>query len=101
MKTSDLLKKRPKPPTAPKSPSAPTPPNGTSTGSQGGIPNMKSLPKFAEMLMGKSGSNRNFSNMDISEYIKNTPLDKYKDSDGNITCPVSKEERDALRNKIK
>lgn len=60
-----------------------------------GIPSVEKIKKLI-------ASNQSFSvlNIDIEALKKEFPIEQYMDENGKITCPVSKEDRIALMNKL-
>jgi len=45
----------------------------------------------------RGGGNGIGSDAYIEGLIKSFPLDRYRDADGNVRCPLSKEQRDQLK----
>lgn len=82
-------------PTPPGAPSAPNAKSIPSSG--GGAPDMSSIPGMGNM-MERFGS-MGLSKEQIQKFIDEHDIDQYRDANGKITCPVSQEERDALKAK--
>jgi len=86
----------PTPPSAPSAPSAPNAKNVPSSGS-GSAPDMSNIPGMGDM-MGKFTA-MGLSKEQIQKFIEEHDIDQYRDENGKITCPVSQEERDAVKAK--
>lgn len=94
----------PKIPKFPKIPSVPEiPSTGAGTKSAPPIPmgGMKGYPPAMEKIMKHITSDKGFSNVDVKRMIKDFDLDQYRDENGKITCPVPKEDRQALMDSLK
>jgi len=93
----------PKIPKFPKAPGAPkTPSTGSGVKSNPPIPagDMKNFPAM-EKIMQHITSDKGISKVDVAHMIENFDIDQYRDENGKITCPVSKEDREALMNSLK
>lgn len=86
-------------PTPPNAPSAPSAPNAKSIPSSGGngAPDMSSIPGMGDMM--ERFASMGLSKGQIQKFIDEHDIDQYRDANGKITCPVSQEERDALKAK--
>jgi hypothetical protein len=91
----------------PQMPSTPKSENVSSgsapTGMPGGMP--EGMGQMIENIMkqiGKSsGSVKGKPSIDIQKLIREFPIDKYRDENGKICCPVPKEVREQLMKRFK
>lgn len=89
-------------------PATPTPP-GTPDASKKPEYGFSSLSAFSELQNNPAveeikkliSANHSFAAIDIEKLKQEFPIEQYMDQDGKITCPVPKEERMALMNKLK
>ena len=122
-----LIPHPPTPPTPPTPPKAPAPPvrpesPGSSSSSPkmvaGGLPGPLSgllaqlgkgagegapgkMPGMIAEIMKNVGRGKGPSAETIKRWIKEFPLDKYRDANGKVCCPVPKEYRDKLMKRLK
>lgn len=96
----------PTPPSAPSAPGTPSAPNASNIPSGGSgsaaPPPMSGMQGFSamEQIMKHITTDRAGS-MDIEKIMKDFDVDQYRDENGKITCPVSKEDRQALMDSLK
>jgi hypothetical protein len=68
-------------------------------GAGAGVPDGKV--SMIEGIMKKIGGGKGPSTETIKRWIKEFPLDKYRDANGKVCCPVPKEVRDKLMKRLK
>ena len=108
----NLIPSFPTIPSFPKMPKMPAPPkqlidsDGGSAksiptsipGTGGGMP--AKIKEIIAMISKHTGGN-GFGNIDIQKIIREFPLDKYRDENGKICCPVPKETRERIMNSLR
>jgi len=107
-----LIPTPPVPPTRPTPPVGPEAASGTSSASPlpgmlaqlmkgvgGGASDGKA--GMIEGIMKKIGAGKGPSKETIARWIKEFPLDKYRDANGKVCCPVPKEIRDKMMKHLK
>jgi hypothetical protein len=52
-------------------------------------------------MISKHTNGNGFGNIDIQKMIREFPLDKYRDENGKICCPVPKETRERIMNSLR